>query len=264
MQNTLFNEFAPIIQSMSRNDLEGEIQQPSRLLLDSASVGTKRLDVAYAPFDFVNPHARIVIVGLTPGRQQMRNGLQEVQRLLHEGVSLEETARAAKVFASFSGPMRTNLVQMLDSIGVSNFLGLNTAASLWNGDARFVHFTSALRYPVFVNGANYSGSPDMLKTPLLASQLKRWLASEMAALPGALFVPLGPKVGDALRAVAVENGISQAQVLVGLPHPSGANAERIAYFLGRKTRAALSTKTNAVSLDRARDRLRNQISELEG
>jgi hypothetical protein len=29
-------------------------------------------------------------------------------------------------------------------------------------------------------------------------------------------------------------------VLVGLPHPSGANAERIAFFLGRKAQHALS------------------------
>ncbi len=55
---------------------------------------------------------------------------------------------------------------------------------------------------------------------------------------------------------------SAAQVLEGLPHSSGANQERIAYFLGRKERTALSMKTNAFELDRVRDRLVAQVAGL--
>lgn len=52
------------------------------------------------------------------------------------------------------------------------------------------------------------------------------------------------------------------QVLTGLPHPSGANAERIQYFLGRKAAAALSTKTDPSKLDAARQALSNQVLQL--
>jgi hypothetical protein len=45
------------------------------------------------------------------------------------------------------------------------------------------------------------------------------------------------------------------QLLDGLPHPSGANAERISYFLGGKPREKLSSKTNAAVLDAAKARL---------
>lgn len=42
-----------------------------RLLIDREG----NLSVYYAPFEYVNPAARVVIVGITPGRTQMRNAL---------------------------------------------------------------------------------------------------------------------------------------------------------------------------------------------
>lgn len=59
-----------------------------------------------------------------------------------------------------------------------------------------------------------------------------------------------------------EGALASDVVLDGLPHPSGANAERIAYFLGRKAREALSPKTSPAGLDAARDRLRAQVAAL--
>jgi hypothetical protein len=264
MATELFSEFAPLIRSMSLAELDREIEEPVRLRLDRVATRAGTIDIAYAPFDFVNPQARIVIVGLTPGRQQMRAALHEVRRLLVAGSSLEAAAQGAKIFASFAGPMRRNLVDLLDYVGVATLLGVSSTASLWNGNGGIVHFTSALRYPVFLNHANYSGAPDMLRTPVLAAQLRRWLAMEMRLLSGALFVPLGPKVSAALGVVARETGINPDQVLSGLPHSSGANAERIAYFLERKPRSTLSTKTNPARLDAAREKLLNQTHRLRG
>src|SRR3546814_3774907 len=109
--------------------------------------------------------------------------------------------------------MRTNLVAMRVSLGVPAFLGLRSTSSLWNGDACRVHFTSALRYPVFVDGANYSGAPSMLSTPLLRAQLMKWFAKEMRSLPRAVFVPLGPKVAEAVEVAARECGIAQERIL---------------------------------------------------
>lgn len=205
-----------------------------------------------------------MIVGQTPGRQQMRNALLEAHRQLAAGKGIGEARAAAKVFASFSGPMRSNLVSMLDEIGVPGTIGLSTTASLWTRDQHLVHFTSALRYPVFIDGANYSGSPDILTTEPLLHQLRTYFAAEMQQLRGALFVPLGPKVTAAIERVAGELGIDRTQVLSGLPHPSGANGERIAYFRGLKERSTLSAKTNPNILDEARSLLVEKITRLTG
>ncbi len=265
MENTFQSpaeQFLPTLQALTEQELKAEIGMPDKLRMNTALYGGKKIDIAYAPFDHMNSTARIVIVGITPGRQQMANALLECHRQLQQSAPPEKALGAAKVHASFSGPMRANLVAMLDDIGVARHLGLASTASLWREASDLAHFTSALRYPVFIDGKNYSGAPSMLRVPLLREQVETWLEDEMRRLPEALFVPLGPKVGEALEHVAPRAGIRKDQILTGLPHPSGASAERIAYFLGRKPRDLLSVKTNAARLDQARASLLQKIQKL--
>jgi hypothetical protein len=81
-------------------------------------------------------------------------------------------------------------------------------------------------------------------------------------LPEAVFVPLGPVPAKALAWLSTNGVLSPDRVLDGLPHPSGANAERIAYFLGGKARNQLSSKTSPDKLDASRERLANAIAAL--
>ena len=60
-----------------------------------------------------------------------------------------------------------------------------------------------------------------------------------------------------------EPGHRAREVFVKRIHPSGANAERIAYFLGRKSRDQLSVKTNPDKIDAARTALLRQIAGLD-
>ncbi len=258
----LFTHYRPVLDRMTRVELEIEIEQPDQLVVASSALGRKNLQVAYAPFDYVNREADVVIVGITPGRQQMRNALLEAHRILKSGGSDDEAMGAAKIFASFSGPMRSNLVALLDEIGINQVLGLDSTASLWGKASKRVHFTSALRYPVFIDGGNYSGTPPIASTPFLTDQLRAWFLPEMTALQNAIFVPLGPQIGSVLDRVAPLAGVEQNRVLSGLPHPSGANSERIAYFLGRKDRAALSAKVAPDLIERNRELLRGKVAAL--
>jgi hypothetical protein len=152
---------------------------------------------------------------------------------------------------------------MLDHIGLQGALGLHSCADLFQSSGELVHFTSALHYPVLVNGANYSGTPDFLHVKTLRDWLDRTLAEDARRLSRPLWIPLGPKPARALRYLADRDLIDPIKILDGLPHPSGANAERIAYFLGRKERALLSTKTSAQAIEAARDKLREQIRTLK-
>ncbi len=258
MTETLLPQFANFIKTAEPTIL-AEPQRSAELLLERFEAGRKSLKIVYSPFDHINADARLVIVGMTPGKQQATNALVAAQRALRGGARLAEAAEKAKVFASFSGPMRSNLVALLDDIGVNKTLGVSTTASLWNSDSRLVHFTSALRYPVFVDEANWAGQPDMVSTVALRRWLESYTGRELASFPHALIVPLGPKVTSALRYLADAGFITHDQILDGLPHPSGANAERISYFLGRKPRHLLSTKTSPDVLDAARARLRQKV-----
>jgi len=185
-----------MLSDMTDAELAAEIEQPQRLLLDSDMVRGKRIEIAYWPRGPVNVEARIAIVGITAGRQQMRNAWVEMRRCLREGQSEADAIAAAGTVGSFSGPMRTKLVAMLDSIGVNRFLRLQSTASLWHDDVHLVQFTSVLRWPVFIDGMNYRGTTSMLTTPLLHELLMTGFAADAATLRKAVFVPLGSVVSE--------------------------------------------------------------------
>lgn len=248
------SRFAAIVQAAAGKDLLAD----DALLLGRDGALTQH----WAPFDHTARDARLVIVGITPGREQASNALRAFGQALREGQPLAAALRHAKLIGSFSGPMRSNIVQMLDSIGVQRALRVATCASLFDPAHEQVHFTSALRYPVFLDGANYNGTPDALRTPFLRTMIETSLADEARALPDALWLPLGPKPAAALRHLVTRNLLPAERVLEGMPHPSGANAERIAFFLGRKARAELSPKTRPDVIERARETLRAQVGRL--
>lgn len=85
--------------------------------------------------------------------------------------------------------------------------------------------------------------------------IETYLVSEAAALPCATWVPLGRHAEAVLLELSKKGHLDPSRILAGLPHPSGANAERIAYFLGRKPRDALSRKTHPDILDAAKEKL---------
>lgn len=220
------------------------------------------LEVRYAPFDHVNPIAKLVILGITPGEQQANAAIHETRHALYLGESDAKALARAKKHASFSGSMRANLIKMLDFIGVNEALNIRSCVSLWDQDVGFVQFASALRYPVFKGGKNYNGSsPKMIASSLLRDQLMRFTAKELASLPDALVLPLGPAATDACRFLAKHGSLDSSRIVEGVPHPSGANGERIAYFLEHKDRASLSKKTNPDKIDEGREAALQTVSQ---
>lgn len=258
MDNKLFHQFAPVIRSLTSTELAGAPSLYDKLTL--AEEGDLR--VCYAPFEYINPNARIVIVGITPGNTQMLNALKEVRRQLDNGANDVVALKAAKATGAFSGAMRPNLTGLLDSVGIHKWLGISSCNELFQSAANLVQTTSVLRNPVFLKGGNYNGTPNMTKNALLQKQLTTYFSEDVAALSKAVFVPLGDKVADALHYLSAKGLLDKAKILDGLPHPSGANAERIAYFMGRKSRNELSVKTNPDKLDEARESLQQRVMAL--
>lgn len=221
MSLTIFKEFAPVLAQLSDAEINHPQSDP-KLQMAGERIGARHVEMIYAPFDHINPSARVVIIGMIPGRFQATNALRAARTALVQGRPIEEAAAAAKTFASFSGePMRTNLIRMLDAIGLAKWLGLPSAAALWSERNDLVHFTSALRYPVFVDGQNWSGTPDMVKTPTLRHWLEAYTGQELRALPDAILVPLGPKVATAMQALAAQGLLDERRILVGRRIPAG-------------------------------------------
>jgi hypothetical protein len=158
--------------------------------------------------------------------------------------------------------MRPNLIALMDCIGLPRFLGLRTCADLFGTAPHLLQTASVLQYPVFLDHENYNGAPHIVRTPLLRQLMLAYFLPMLAAVPDAVLVPLGSVPSKALEWLVQEGHVSGRRVLDGLPHPSGANGERIAYFLGRKRREELSPKTDASKLDAARARLVAAVAAL--
>ena len=250
------SRFAPIVATHRGTFLKDDML--SALTLHAED----NISVVWAPFDHIPASARVVVVGITPGAAQAENALAAFRSALQAGLSPSEASRLAKLKGSFSGPLRNNLVAMLDHVGAHRLLGVASCAKVFDPASELAHFTSTLRYPVFVGGENYNGDPGMLRTPVLRRMVETHLAAEARALPDAVWLPLGPKALAAAHHLVRLGALDRDQILEGLPHPSGANGERIAYFLGRKAETALSAKTRPAPIDAARQVLRAQLTRL--
>ena len=93
-----------------------------------------------------------------------------------------------------------------------------------------LHSTSAIRYPVFNNDKNYSGSqPSIVDAPLLGPYLEL-LANGLDQVKGAIVVPLGKAGGSVFRHLIDQSSLAEGRCLFGFPHPSGAFAGRAAQY----------------------------------
>ncbi len=126
------------------------------------------LDAYYAPFHRLNHRARVVLVGLTPGWTQTELAYRTARQALAEGVPDDQLFELVDLAACFGGPMRTNLVMMLDGIGLSECLGVPSCIALFHESSHLAHFTSTVSAPIFRLRENYTGNrPALLRVPKL-------------------------------------------------------------------------------------------------
>ena len=183
------------------------------------------IKIYYAPFDYVNPKAKIMIVGITPGLQQMLQSFE----VINEGKSLKEV----KDLSSFKGSMRTTLVKYLDELKVNKTLKIKSCESLFNKDNKYLHTTSLVKYPVFDKGKNYSGA-NILKKKILINFIEKNFLKELKTLKKAIIIPLGNTVSSTIEYLNNKYDLKLAYFLKGFPHPSGANARKNIKFKENK------------------------------
>ena len=185
----------------------------------------KNIEIYYAPFDYINSKAKIVIVGITPGLQQM---LQSYE-VINQGKSLKEV----KDLSSFKGSMRTGLIKYLDELKINDILKIKSCESLFNKNSKYLHTTSLVKYPVFDKGKNYSGS-NILKKKILIQFIEKNFLKELKTLKKAIIIPLGNTVSSTIEYLNNKYDLKLACFLKGFPHPSGANARKNIQFKQNK------------------------------
>ena len=187
-----------------------------------------RLDEKFAfeptGFDYVNPKAEVVIVGITPGNSQQKGS--------REGMSPREIKRKY----AFAGTLRKNMVRMLDYIGLNSLLRIDSCASLWEQDFDRVEMTSLLKDATYVVGKRgktmFKNTEIIAKSKELTVKFENGFVRDCEQYKQAkLFVACGQGVYDELMKLK-ERGVITAPV-VAIAHPSGNNGVRVLYYMGQ-------------------------------
>lgn len=173
-------------------------------------------------FDYVNPKAEVVIVGITPGNSQLDGS--------REGMSSREIKRKY----AFAGTLRDNLVRMLDFIGVNCLMGINSCSSLWEDDFDRVEMTSLLKDATYIVGKGgktmFKNTEMIAKSEKLTKLFENGFVKDCQQYKKAkLFVACGQGVYDELMKLK-DRGVITASV-VAIAHPSGNNALRVKYYM---------------------------------
>lgn len=175
-------------------------------------------------FDYVNPKAEVVIVGITPGNSQLKGE--------REGLDKREIKR----LNAFAGNIRSNLVKMLDYVGVNSLLGIETCRSLWEEDFDRVEMTSLLKEATYIVGKSrrmmFKDTEMIAKSKVLTDKYENGFVKDCLQYKRArLFVACGQGVYDELMKLK-ERGVITAPV-VAIAHPSGNNGVRVLYYMGQ-------------------------------
>ena len=232
-----FEQFAPGIAALPNKQslTKADLLLPE-FRLHQEQIGSRRLEIYYSPIDVVNAQARVVLIGICPGFAPMQLAYQEAAQCLRAGLSHAEAQERAKRRAQWVGQTRRNLIAMLDALDVPARIGAPSAAALFDSHTHLLHSSAAVRYPVFVNGGNYSGyGPDFLKTPALRAYIETTLPEELDPIGKALIVLLGRSVADALQTRIGDKLREHDRLVIALPHPSAGpgNAQRKQMFAER-------------------------------
>ncbi len=192
----------------------------------------EQIAIYYAPHnEYINPHAQVFIVGITPGFEQMRTAITTAKVGLEKGESLAHIQYACKVAARFTGSLRKNMITMLDEIGLNERFNLNSCQALFGERDDLLHTVSLVPYPVFVKEQNYTGhTPKLVKSDFLMQYVRQHFTQEIAGLnhkETMLLIPLGKAVEETLAVLQEEGVLGHVKILKGFPHPSGANVNRL-------------------------------------
>lgn len=259
--------------SMGASTLEQAIERGS--LIDHAAFGRGKygaLGAFYAPFDWVNPQADVILIGITPGTRQAKTGLLSLRNSLLSGRTdvqfVGQALAAAKAAASFDGQMRDIAAKLMNCFSIHHVLGLRDSADLFGSASNRAHYTSVYRYPVLQNKKgvwkNYPGGEDQQARshPLLRSSVNENLIAELRCFPNAWLIPFGPTPAAILHELSITGTVDGERILAGLNHPTGTQMNRHNCQLDLADHGSCAKNVGCIKLQARSSELRVKVANI--
>lgn len=232
-------KIGPYLLSLSDSQIDTLVDK-GEVLADSNFLPEKKdkFGQFYAPFDWMNEEADIVLIGITPGRAQAKSALKSLRAALRRGTNASDAARIAKQSASFEGDMRAIAAQLMNRFNFHKLFTLSDSADLFGKASHRAHYTSLLRYPVLhwqtkkmkgvkVTGwFDYSGGDSAFSVEMLRRSIDQHFEPEITQFKHAWLVPFGPVPALALESMVARGIVGADRVLSGINHPSGTQWNR--------------------------------------
>ena len=94
----------------------------SLLLVDKKD----NIEIYYAPHnEYINPKAKVFIIGITPGFQQMSTAIATARKELEKSDDIELIQYKCKVAGRFSGTLRKNIIRTVDNSGTNVYIDIS-------------------------------------------------------------------------------------------------------------------------------------------
>lgn len=202
-----------------------------------------RMKFINAGFDYPNPEAEVVIVGITPGKNQLENGYESHDVIV---ASREESLERKKAYA-FKG-LRDNINKMLDSVDVNKLLGIDRCETIWNEDFGKVDFTSLIKEAAYEDKSGkidpFNDAEMIAKSEKLNKRFNNGFVKDCKQYSKAkLFVACGHKVYNVLCDLK-EKGVISVPI-IAIAHPSKNNNIRVQFYQGFEEKSLLECKNDA-------------------
>lgn len=233
-----FDRFRPVIEALASG-----AKTSKNLRLGE----TKTHRLYYIPFSHVNTDAKLVVVGITPGPNQLELAIEAIKKW--KAHPSETVLQEAKKLASFgSSSMRPNLLKMLAHFDVRRRLGIGSEEDLWGPASALFQAASVVSHAAF--NLNSDGTEkmfngkfaDVLKSPLLRECFENnFLPMVKAMNPAAVWIGLGPTPKAALD-WCVANGKLRSGQVGAFTHPSGSGGSQVRYYLREMKRSEFKEK----------------------
>jgi hypothetical protein len=196
----------------------------------------------YVPFEYVNKSAKLAIVGITPGPNQIAAAYAQTRNLLLRDLPEADVLREAIKAGAFKGGMRDNLITILKHFDLARRLGIEDEATLWTSSAGLLHSTSVVPHAAFKRGQCFNGPfSEVMRSRLLREIFETCFVPTLSELSAECrFLALGATPLDALKWCADRRIIARDQILGACPHPSPSSGNQVKYFVRAITAADIS------------------------
>ena len=232
-----FVHYRPIIESLPAGSKTSD-----KLILGE----TAKHRLYYVPFAHENLGASLVVVGITPGPNQLELAIQAVYAW--RGHPATTVQLEAKKLASFGSPnMRPNLMKMLAHFEVARRLGIASEADLWGRDFEMFQATSIVPHAAFwlKNGKEkaFNGEfSEVMRSTLLRECFEERFVPLVSRMdPSAVWIALGRTPRAALE-WCVDKGLLRSDQIAAFAHPSRVAGSQVHYYVRELTRTDLKPR----------------------